>query len=379
MKLSAGIQFLLPCFLFLTFSSCIRSRIRDEPGWHDEIIYHIMPRSFYDSNGDLHGDLNGCREKLGYLNELGVTAILFTPLYESDFYHNYFPTDYSSIDPEYGTMDEYIGFIEAVHEHGLKFIMDMETQYAQNGNKWFDESYENPGSPYTDYIYYRDSLNRYPDHFYLQPYSELTALKAWPGQQLNIVYLNLNHPKVKSFMQDFYAYWVDPDEDGDFSDGVDGFRIDHIMDDLDYKGLFTNMYAEFWKPVFDRCYSINPDLFIVGEQSNWNEYGEELISETGASACFGFPLRFAIAGVPNRNELNALNIMNEVEATLKRIPADRHFITFIENHDMERWSSAMGGHEGRIRAAAALIMLLPGIPSVYYGQELGVSGAVWQE
>src|SRR5690554_5388910 len=62
--------------------------------WNDEIIYHVMPRSFYDSNDDRHGDLNGFVEKLDYLKELGVTTILFTPLYESGFYHNYFPTDY---------------------------------------------------------------------------------------------------------------------------------------------------------------------------------------------------------------------------------------------------------------------------------------------
>ena len=77
-----------------------------------------------------------------------------------------------------------------------------------------------------------------------------------------------------------------------------------------------------------------------------------------------------------RNELNALNITKSVEATLLRIPSDRHFITFIENHDMDRWASTVDGHEGKIRAAAALIMLLPGIPSIYYGQELGVSGKV---
>jgi len=387
MKQFAGTWLLFLSFLLLFVSSCSRNHIVDEPGWHDEIIYHVMPRSFFDSNGDLHGDLNGFKGKLGYLKELGVTAILFTPLYESDFYHNYFPTDYESIDPEYGSMDEYISFIEAVHAHGLKFLMDMETQYAQNGNKWFDESYDNPASLYSDFIYYRDSLSHYPDQFYLQPYTELTTLKAWPDQQLYIVYLDLNHSKVKSYMKDFYTFWVDPNGDGEFNDGVDGFRIDHIMDDLDYKGLFTNMYTEFWRPVFDKCYSVNPDLFIVGEQSNWNEYGENLISETGASACFGFPIRFAIAGAPvinmgggekqyNSMELNAMNIRREVEATIDRIPDYGHFITFIENHDMDRWASAMEGHEGKIRAAAALIMLLPGIPSIYYGQELVVSGEV---
>jgi len=100
-------------------------------------------------------------------------------------------------------------------------------------------------------------------------------------------------------MKDFYAFWIDPDKDGDFKDGVDGFRIDHIMDDIDYKSVFTNMYEEFWKPIFDTCYSINPDLFIAGEQSNWNEYREELILKTGINACFGFPVFFGTSEQEN--------------------------------------------------------------------------------
>ena len=105
MKPVAAICLISLTILYVVCHSCSKIRIIDEPGWHDEIIYHILPRSFYDSNGDLHGDLNGCKEKLSYLEELGVTAILFTPLYESDFYHNYFPTDYAAIDPEYGCME----------------------------------------------------------------------------------------------------------------------------------------------------------------------------------------------------------------------------------------------------------------------------------
>ena len=90
--------------------------------------------AFYDSDGDRHGDLKGFTSKLDYLKELGVTAILFTPIVESGFYHNYFPTDYEKIDPEYGTKEDYINFVRAVHAKGMKFIMDMETQYAQSGH-----------------------------------------------------------------------------------------------------------------------------------------------------------------------------------------------------------------------------------------------------
>src|ERR1700684_1918182 len=97
---------------------------------NEEIIYHIFQRSFYDSNGDMQGDLNGIRQKLDYLQQLGVTAILLTPLYESVFYHNYFATDFKKIDPAYGTMNDYLSLIRELHRRGMKFYMDMETQYV---------------------------------------------------------------------------------------------------------------------------------------------------------------------------------------------------------------------------------------------------------
>ncbi len=84
----------------------------------------------------------------------------------------------------------------------------------------------------------------------------------------------MNHPVVLDWMKEYYAFWTDPMGDGSLRYGVDGFRIDHIMDDLDYKGIFTGLYREFWSPIFDHVRDINPGLFIVGEQSNWAEYGE---------------------------------------------------------------------------------------------------------
>ena len=353
--------------------------------WNNEIIYHVMQRSFYDSDGDLHGDLMGFVEKLDYLKELGVTTILFTPLYESDFYHNYFPINYENIDPEYGTKEDYIRFVKAVHEKGMKFLMDMETQYAQSGNIWFDDSYQNPDSEYSDYIYYSDSLNQYPEQIFMKPKSPLKDFNLWPGKTRNIVLLDLNHQRVKDYMMDFYTYWVDPNGDGNFNDGVDGFRIDHIMDDLDYKGLFTNMYEDFWYPIFDQCKAINPNLFVLGEQSNWNEYGEQMVMKSGADAAFSFPLRFAIAGEEGTHDMYIDPASNGVVMEPDRIHeiitegmtkfSDSTFtVNFLENHDTARWASVVNGNQDQMRSAAILNLLLPGVPSIYYGQELGLTG-----
>jgi len=350
--------------------------------WQDEVIYHVMQRSFYDSTGDRHGDLQGFIQKLDYLEELGVTAILFTPLYKSDFYHNYFPIDYETIDPRYGTMEDYLAFIRAVHARDMKFIKDMETQYVQNGNLWFEDSYKNPDSPYSDFIFYHDEDHVYPQQFLREKKAEFYTYRAWPDQELHIFHLDMNHPAVLSYMKDYYAFWMDPHGDGSQRDGVDGFRIDHIMDDLDYKGIFTNLYADFWRPVFDHLKEINPDVFIVGEQSNWASYGEEMIAESGADASFGFLIRYAIADllaeeVPEYAEDHDAEIIGRrINETIELIPEGRGFVHFLENHDIDRWASVVGQNEAKTRCGAALTMLLPGIPAIYYGQELGVTGLV---
>ncbi|MBO3098153.1 alpha-amylase family glycosyl hydrolase [Gelidibacter pelagius] len=355
--------------------------------WNDEIIYHVMPRSFYDSNGDRHGDLNGFVEKLDYLKELGVTTILFTPLYESGFYHNYFPTDYEKIDPEYGTMEEYIRFIKAVHSKGLKFLMDMETQYAQGEHRWFADSYKNPDSEYSDFIYYTDSLNKYPEQIFMPAKSELFDFKTWPNTESHhIVILDLQNQRVKDWMINFYKFWVDPNQDGSFEDGVDGFRIDHIMDDLDHKGILTNLYKDLWKPIFEACKEVNPDIFILGEQSDWGDYGDVMVKESGADAAFNFSLKFALTSEAKANDMykstetlgvhmDPQAIHRAVNENLKRFKDHTYAITFLENHDVARFAT-LSGNEDQMRLGGVLNLLLPGVPSIYYGQELGVTGKI---
>jgi alpha-amylase len=122
-----------------------------------EVIYHVFQRSFFDSNGDGHGDLKGMEQKLDYLQDLGVTSILLTPLYQSEFYHNYFATDFEKIDAEYGTMDEYLSLVKEIHKRSMKIYQDVEMQYVTQDHVWYKESINNPASKYSKYVYYLDS------------------------------------------------------------------------------------------------------------------------------------------------------------------------------------------------------------------------------
>jgi alpha-amylase len=112
------------------------------------------------------------------------------------------------------------------------------------------------------------------------------------------------------------------------------------------------------------------------------EYGETMIEKSGADASFGFMIRYAIADImaeeppPHAVGHTVAHIINHVEKTLEAIPSDKYFVHFIENHDIERWASIVGRHEGKLRCGAVLNFFLPGIPAIYYGQELGVTGLV---
>lgn len=353
------------------------------PDWRDEVVYHVFVRSFQDSNLDGHGDLRGLTARLPYLKELGVTALLLLPVVESPFYHNYFPTDYDEIDPEYGTMDDWTAFVRAAHAAGLKVLMDMETQYATTGHPWLDEAWRNPASRTADFVAWTDSVHENVLGFYGIDTAEPT-LPYWPDRRGAIVHLDLNADTVRAWTARYFAHWADPNGDGVLDDGVDGYRIDHIMDDLDNRGVFTDLYARLWRPALDSARTVRPGLFVVGEQADWASFGEDMMERSGADAAFAFGLRFTLADLlrppdaagtpPVAQDSAAARLSRVVSETMRRTPAGKTQVTFLENHDTSRWASEMASDDRLVRMGAVLLLTLPGLPSIYYGQELGLTG-----
>ncbi|MBN8879979.1 MAG: alpha-glucosidase C-terminal domain-containing protein [Sphingobacteriales bacterium] len=326
-----------------------------------EVIYHVFQRSFFDSNGDGEGDLTGMRQKLDYLQNLGVTSILLTPLYVSDFYHNYFATDFENIDPAYGTMQDYLLLVKEVHRRKMKIYQDVEMQYVTGKHHWFTDSYKNPASPFSKYIYYEDAQNQQPYWFY--GVSEFTT---YNNSKQQIVVVNMKNPAVKQYTLDVLSRWVDPNGDGRFDDGVDGFRLDHMMDDLDYAGKLTHLFSEFWAPLLTELRRKNPALQIVAEQANWGSFGYDYISEGKVDRVFAFRLKFAIESFDKKK------IMLAADSTFG---PGKQQVVFIENHDTKRFATTVNQDPGKLRAGAAMNILIGGIPSIYYGQELGMTGA----
>ncbi|KAA3657339.1 MAG: DUF3459 domain-containing protein [Calditrichaeota bacterium] len=355
----------LSFFILLATSACEPTQMQSRATQHSEseIFYHVFQRSFYDSNGDNHGDLKGLQQKLDYLHELGVTAVLLTPLYESDYYHNYFPINFETIDPEYGSKDDYFALLRAMHRRGMKLIMDMEIHYVTEKHKWFKDSYKNPASPYSKHMIYNGPDNTEPETIIF----DLTGLQSYDGTFTKIATTDLYNESVKKYHYELFKYWVDPNNDGNFEDGIDGFRIDHIMDDLDWKGKFTGLLSNFWKPLFTELRAINPNLIIIGEQAEWG-YGADYFEKGDLSHVFAFPLSQAI------RKFDAREIQNKVDTTLLVTPADKHQMIFVENHDMSRVATEYKSNTAKLKLAAALNILLKGVPIIYYGQELGMTG-----
>ncbi|MFZ2907275.1 MAG: alpha-amylase family glycosyl hydrolase [Cyclobacteriaceae bacterium] len=328
-----------------------------------EVIYHVFQRSFFDSNGDGHGDLKGMQVKLDYLQNLGVTSILLTPLYQSVFYHNYFAADFEKIDAEYGTMDEYLSLVKEVHKRGMKIYQDVEMQYVTHEHPWYADSFNNPTSKYSKYVYYDDSLNQKPFFFYNIP--EFTT---YNNLKQKIVVVNMNSPEVRKYTFDVLNFWVDPNRDGKFDDGIDGFRFDHMMDDLDNFKKLPNLFKNFWTPVVLDLKRTNPTITIIAEQANWFSLGREYFKNAEVDRVFAFYLSWAI------EQFNKKELAKAADSVLTKNPVGKDQIVFIENHDTRRIASVPGMNTEKLKVAATLNLLIGGVPLIYYGQELGMRG-----
>ncbi len=329
----------------------------------DEVVYQIFVRSFRDSNGDRIGDLRGIQNELGYLHDLGVTSLLLTPINPSPTYHNYFASRFDGVDSTFGDMKALHDLIEAVHARGMKIYLDEEIQYAVRGNPWLDSSLGQPGSPYSHYILYTGPNNTEPQGTVFG----ITELPVYTGAKIPVAAVNLRDSAVVAYFQNLFASLVDPNRDGRFDDGVDGFRLDHMMDNLDYTGRLTNLFADFWAPVFARARAVNPRLRFIAEQADWG-YGEDWLTKGGADLVFAFPLERAIGS------LNRDSIAAAIVQTVEKTPPGKGQLIFIENHDLSRFASRMGGDLRKEKIGAALDVLLRGTPLIYYGQEIGMKG-----
>lgn len=327
------------------------------------LYYHIFVRSFADSNGDRIGDLRGITANLDYLESLHVSHILLTPIQASPFYHNYFATDFDKIEPAYGDEDAWFDFVNAAHARGIKVILDLEFQYVAQGHAWWQDNVGNPGKPFGNFLLWnRRDLQTEPEPFLTSPNYLNHA-----GQKVGIAMVDLNRDEVQNWLVDMMHRRIDPYQDGRLIAGVDGFRIDHMMDDLDNKKRVTNLFRYFWQPAISELKQINPNLEFIAEQYDWG-YGTDFLTRGGADAVFAFPLREAISKFDKRALIAA--VMRTSQAT----PSGKRQLVFVENHDVTRFATLVDSDAAKLRIGAVLNLTLGRDAKIYYGQELGMRG-----
>lgn len=328
--------------------------------WHQKVAYEIFVRSFYDSDGDGIGDLNGVTEKLDYLADLGVDALWLMPINPSPTYHGYNVTDYEAINPDYGTLDDFKALLDAAHARHIKVIPDLVVNHTSDQHPWFkamlagDATYQN---------FYRCG-DEAPDGNWGQVAPGRYCYYSF-GPQSGQPDLNYDEPAVRDTIKQVADFWL--------ALGVDGFRLDVAQDIGDGDDAYS---VAWWQEFSEHVKRVKPDAFIIGEVNYDNPADSDKIAPflAGMNATFDFPLYnelvTAAAGLP-KDLLATLNPIRQQYAAVNPEFADG---LVIGNHDRNRIASELNFSDSKIRRAVTWQMTLPGTPFIYYGDEIGMRG-----
>jgi neopullulanase len=354
------------------------------PEWvKDTIFYQIFPDRFAKSSrvvkpsnleawdtppttyGFKGGDLLGVAEHLDYLQDLGVTAIYFTPIFQSASNHRYHTHDYHLVDPLLGGNGALRELLDAAHTRGMRIVLDGVFNHASRGFFQFNHILEcGEQSPYLDWFTIKGfPLNAY-DHTQQLNYEAWVGLPALPK-------LNTNNPQVREFIFNVAEDWI--------KFGIDGWRLDvpfEIKDD------------SFWQEFRRRVRAANPDAYIVGEI--WHEaqpwlQGDQfdaVMNYIQTRACIAFfgarsvsPLEPG-GGFPPLKPMNAAGFAKAIEDMLGLY--DWQITTvqmnLLSSHDTPRFVNMVQGDQSALKLATLFQMTMPGAPMVYYGDEVGLTG-----
>lgn len=342
---------------------------------NNRVFYEIFVGSFSDSDGDGTGDIRGIIERFDYLNDgdpdsglsLGVEGIWLTPVFKSPSYHKYDVADYYAIDEKFGTEEDLKELIALCHERNVKLILDLPINHTSDKNEWFTR--------FTAARRANDTSDEYYDFYSCSDsaaadgrvFSQISGTTEYYECNFSgdMPELNFDNAAVVEAVTDIAEYYLDM--------GVDGFRFDAA------KYIFLGEEArnvEFWNSYISKLREKDSDIFTVAEVWAHDSITEPYFSVTN---CFNFTmsqLSGEIAAAAKGGNVNSYTAY--VEQYISEIRAQNSaamMIPFVANHDMDRAAGFLTVSSGQMKMAAALYLLSPGAPFIYYGEEIGMKGS----
>ena len=361
--------------------------------WHSSVVYQIYPRSFNDSNGDGIGDINGIREKLDYLKELGIDVIWLSPVYKSPNDDNgYDISDYCDIMDEFGTMEDMDNLLKEANERGIKILMDLVVNHTSDEHKWFIEAKKSKDNEYRDYYIWRDPVDGHEPNELGSTFSG----SAWQYDETTGQYylhlfskkqpdLNWENEKVRNEVYKMMNFWVDK--------GIGGFRMDVIdligkIPDKMITGNGPKLH-EYLQEMNKAALEGN-DLLTVGE--TWGDTPEfaKLYSNPERKE-LSMVFQFEHIGLDqiegkekwDVKQLDLLDLKKVLSKWQIELEGQGWNSLFWNNHDLPRIVSRWGNDkEYRVESAKMLATLLHGMkgtPYIYQGEEIGMTNVRFED
>ncbi len=335
------------------------------PWWEGRVFYEVFVRSFQDSDGDGIGDLAGLIDRLDYLNDgdpettddLGVTGIWLMPVTSSPSYHGYDVTDYRKVNFQYGTNEEFLAFMDAAEERGIAVIVDLVLNHTSKQHSWFGKSFlEQDG--FEDWYIWDD---REPGAGWHAAGDKVYFGLFWEGMPD----LNLENPEVTAELYDIADFWLN-------EMGVDGFRLDAVKHFIEDGPQIENTPATLaWAQAFNEfTEEAKPGALTVGEVWNDTRVVSTYIPES-LDLAFEFTLASEIISAAQSGRSATLPIV--MQRVLDDYPSGQ-YSPFLTNHDQDRIASVLVGDASKAKLAASMLLTIPGVPFMYYGEEIGMRG-----
>lgn len=352
-------------FITLLLTACSQETIRSNKNY---VYYEIFVGSFYDTNEDGMGDLDGVTEKLDYLNDLGVGGIWMMPIHPSPTYHKYDVVDYYDIDPKYGTMEDFDELITKANEYNIEIIIDLVLNHTSSEHPWFIEAKKNVLNGTCE------NENSYCDYYVFSTTPQGKYYPIGKGYYYEALFwdkmpdLNLDSENVRNEIKDILQFWLDK--------GVKGFRLDAVTS---FYNQNVTKNTEFLRWLNETIDSIDKDAYVVGEAWTTNKTITDLY-DSGIDSLFQFSLSQAdgliASSIRSKQGYNLANEVIKYNQMIKEANPDALNAVFISNHDQGRSAGYFKSTQPEyLKLMASIYLLMPGRSYIYYGEEIGLRGS----